>query len=695
MAVTNGPSRDNFVDTNRRPSSVGDSTIFDGEIPLTKAETFLQKQGASIHPIFAPDGTEPQQEDVTPMGNAFNQSAELHTEQFLKVMESYKASMKDPSVSVLNLREKHSWADVLQAAQDAEAVYVQAGKKGLRKTGRVLATKSEAALPFVRLIPNENCLSVLCGGLKIVFEAASRISERRDQVLKALLRIPNVISLAQESMENFPSDTALYNKASALYLAALAAIEGTTKWLMKDPSWKYPRSLLLGSLYNRSFKEKLQTLDEALNTLEERVSILRDGAIVSAKRIIGGVETVVRRIQKTGEVVDTTTKSTLQHVQDTDAKVASITEGIESIAKSQDETHVKIDHLSDLQQAKEEANRAMKTVLEETTKTSEWMRKKDRDISRLKKQVEVLERAAIALTSDDLLDLLGVSADSPIQDLRRVNRLRKSSELSASHIAKGVCESPKFREWQSKDVSSILFIEGSSPSIIRTRSSSVSHISTSVIEHFQDREPAVAIHFLCGFHTSLNDRESGPHGMMRSLICQLLRLFSPRLDFISSRRYRDQLEALSFHTLLDCFRKLVRRLPVTTVLFCVVDSVNFFEREWTEDCRNAIRDLQDLADDEGLGAIIKLLITSSSRSRSIRDIVPPSCRLLLPNDNVNGRDGPTKRQISIGARRLSIRANDSETMSPLQRRSCADSDEEDLTDLFSESDDSFVSDAMY
>lgn len=99
-----------------------------------------------------------------------SQSADLHTEQFLEAMEAYKASMKDPNMSILNLREKHSWSDVLRVAEHAEAIYTQAGKKGLRKVGRVIASKSEAALPLVRLIPNENYLSVLCGGLKIVFE---------------------------------------------------------------------------------------------------------------------------------------------------------------------------------------------------------------------------------------------------------------------------------------------------------------------------------------------------------------------------------------------------------------------------------------------------------------------------------------------------------------------------------------------
>lgn len=136
--------------------------------------------------------------------------------------------------------------------------------------------------------------------------------------------------------------------------------------------------MVLGPLYTKSFKEKIQALDEALGALQERVSTLRDGAIVR-------IEKVVNKVEETGDIAGSTTKATLHHVHSlqsemkglnlsvdrTGLKVSSITEDIKTLAKSQDETHVKIDHLHDLQQVKEEAKQAMMIVLEETTKTSE------------------------------------------------------------------------------------------------------------------------------------------------------------------------------------------------------------------------------------------------------------------------------------------------------------------------------------
>jgi hypothetical protein len=314
------------------------------------------------------------------------------------------------------------------------------------------------------------------------------------------------------------------------------------------------------------------------------------------------------------------------------------------------------------------------------------MKKKDRVIRRLKKQIEMLEKAATSLSQDDLLDILDVNADSPIQDLRRVLRAGQSTELSASHTAKGIIEGKKFKDWLSTDASAALFIEGRSSSASCGRNTPMSLMSSVVIESLHDKEPAIAIYFFCGSHTSSKDSIKGPHGMMRSLICQILRLFLVDLDFISSRRYREQLQSLNLYTLCDCFGKLVKRLPMDTVLFCIVDSICFFEKkEWAEDCRKAVNDLQDLADDDELGAVFKLLITSPSRSRYVGGTLPSQCRLLLPEDGLNGRDGPTERQISMRARRPA-KVKESDIFRSLRAKSCPDNGGEESSDFLSECD---------
>lgn len=94
--------------------------------------------------------------------------------QFLEVMEIYQSSIKDSTTIALDLRGTHSWEDVLQAAKDAEAAYQAAGAKGWRKLGRLVTTNSESVIPYLGLIPNGTYTSILCGGLKLVFQVSSK-----------------------------------------------------------------------------------------------------------------------------------------------------------------------------------------------------------------------------------------------------------------------------------------------------------------------------------------------------------------------------------------------------------------------------------------------------------------------------------------------------------------------------------------
>ena len=57
-------------------------------------------------------------------------------------------------------------------------------------------------------------------------------------MLETLLRIPNVIVQAEHSVEIFPSDLVLHDRAAELYLAVLTAVEGTTRWLLQNPACK-------------------------------------------------------------------------------------------------------------------------------------------------------------------------------------------------------------------------------------------------------------------------------------------------------------------------------------------------------------------------------------------------------------------------------------------------------------------------
>ena len=95
-------------------------------------------------------------------------------------------------------------------------------------------------------------------------------------------------------------------------------------------------AILRGPRYTKSFKERVKALDGTLGALQERVSNLRDEYIVRTEEGVERVQTVV------------------------------------------DATHVRVEHIQHMQhanlavqQAREEAQKAMRMVLEETNRTAE------------------------------------------------------------------------------------------------------------------------------------------------------------------------------------------------------------------------------------------------------------------------------------------------------------------------------------
>lgn len=286
--------------------------------------------------------------------------------------------------------------------------------------------------------------------------------------------------------------------------------------------------------------------------------------------------------------------------------------------------------------------------------------KDGRDIHRLKQRLKWVEEAAHGLNPAELLNILNISAEALNEEFRRLYRTCQSVEPADSQIAQGIFEGARFNEWFSADDSAALFIEGGPILADLGRFASLTLMSCLLIKSLEGKEPAVSISHFCDRHTSSSDPIRGPQGLMRSLISQAVRSFDSQLNlsFASSHRYREQLKSHSIRTLCECFASIVKQLPPETVLFCIVDKIDCFDKpQWAEDCRFMMREIQDLLYEYEVGPVFKLLVTSPVRSRYIGGIFPPQCRLLLSADGFAGRYNPTEREMSMGARRPRARKN--------------------------------------
>ncbi|KAG4431611.1 hypothetical protein IFR05_012904 [Cadophora sp. M221] len=180
---------------------------------------------------------------------------------------------------------------------------------------------------------------------------------------------------------------------------------------------------------------------------------------------------------------------------------------------------------------------------------------------------------------------------------------------------------PKLHRWIAGSGSSALFMNANCKGARRQSTSFVSaklmdSIHPSGIKPQHQPSGTFALSFFCGEHLGVDDPDSGVHGMMRSLLSQLL-LAYPDFDLYYIDRMRN-LDYEQVDDLCEMFYVLIAQLPSDVIVFCIVDSISFFE-EKNMLCKDAELVVQQLADivarTQDYGCTFKLLLTSPWNSR--------------------------------------------------------------------------------
>lgn len=118
------------------------------------------------------------------------------------------------------------------AARDGEGSVGFTGK--LKGAFRRLCQNAGAGTTLVNLVPTDNYLSVLCGGLKIIFMALQQTDHYRKDIYSALEDIPFIIGDHVAMVEINRSDEELHRRAAALYASLFNLMEVMFAWYLKS-----------------------------------------------------------------------------------------------------------------------------------------------------------------------------------------------------------------------------------------------------------------------------------------------------------------------------------------------------------------------------------------------------------------------------------------------------------------------------
>lgn len=159
----------------------------------------------------------------------------------------------------------------------------------------------------------------------------------------------------------------------------------------------------------------------------------------------------------------------------------------------------------------------------------------------------------------------------------------------------------------------------------------------------------VPLLFFCGRHATVADGQDpnkppsdpsvGARGLMRSFVSQLLENYYipygigiPMIPGELDAILNGDLDALS-----GLFSRLVHMLPPGCTVFCLVDGVEYFEREeLLDDTKRVMEPLLQLARSGATPGPLKVLLTSPTSTSDVRDWVHDGAILSLAQ---NGRQG--------------------------------------------------------
>ncbi|KAI0392716.1 hypothetical protein F5Y17DRAFT_341060 [Xylariaceae sp. FL0594] len=140
---------------------------------------------------------------------------------------------------------------------------------------------------WLGLLPTEShYLSVVCGGLKLIINAAARIRRVDQEILDALCKIPLTISSAQRVLNIFKDSQQLKLRSKALYQSVLGGLGHMLEYLKRSTVEK----ALVAGLRQQSFESKLldewiANMDTSLDAFNEEVELCHKEALHKLRKM--------------------------------------------------------------------------------------------------------------------------------------------------------------------------------------------------------------------------------------------------------------------------------------------------------------------------------------------------------------------------------------------------------------------------
>ncbi|KAK3319665.1 hypothetical protein B0T19DRAFT_432841 [Cercophora scortea] len=619
---------------------------------------------------------------------------EEEEDKFKAAIREYEGAAEPKYKTGVNPDDTHSIEQLWKIIDDEIETYQSKDKKGawgkVRLAFRKLGDGSEAVQGWLGLLPTESeYMSVICGGLKLIIQAAARMRNVAEKVLDALCQIPIILSGTRRVLSIFQESQELQKCSRALYKSVLLGLGHMLEYLRRKSAWK----VLKAGFKQQSFESGLV---DKIDDITKQRDAFNDEAELCHKE-------VVHRLEKASEKSGNEIKDEMRAISviisaaraEEERARRAIADGLHLVAMRVGELGREVASLrGDLDSKLYRPFQQLMKLLSTNPMAEDYVRLLRKQLDAPEETVpdQRVQRRSSALsvktkkssqksTRRALLAQLNYDPTTATTDLLANYSLGHTLSSDDQERGLHVIKSPQLAAWVEATSSTALLINGNAPAGAARRSAlsfvcarlvyvlhqirsppNTSSSSSSSDTSTAERPDIIPLHFFCGSHLS-RDEESwaSPAGIVNSLLAQLFTC-TGQTHLAADKTAREgsdsPFDPTDVEEVFARFNRAYKQLPTTAVVFCVVDGVSFFvdDDETAQDAVWLVEKLVGLAGrrkkkkKKKERAAFKLLITAPTRLRVDGEFVGGADVLVVPRE-VQDTGGFTAMRWSSGVGR--------------------------------------------
>ncbi|KAJ9149747.1 hypothetical protein NKR23_g4164 [Pleurostoma richardsiae] len=439
----------------------------------------------------------------------------------------------------------------------------------IRRAFRRVGNTKSVLEPWMQLLPSQSeYFSILCGGLKLIYTAAARLEDLREEIYRALEELPSLLSITYRAVDIFTKSERLQEASIELYVATLGLLEHIVNWFTERAAKKVLKSFLKQEAYQRELGDKVQSVRIAAKRFDQEAHLCSYRHLIDARFDIKAHTKLTREnhddllaeFSRLGEITGQQNASLASLIADKNSAnnqmiqmMAQRVLGIEAAIAQLTQTRLSQQTLNILNFT---PRMTVGAVLPANALPPNEGAFGSSSFHRLQPSDSVYRSIDLTHVERDL------SLNSkPIEAVPRATQDRTVFAVL----------SPQFQSWMASPLSEFIFMNFNTPSAPSPNPSA--YLCACLVSAVRQAPAAVvSLSFFCREHKSVGDAYYGATGMMRSLIAQLMAQ-RPNLR----NPYSNSEEESSVTDLCITFETLLLQLRPQDLAFCVVDCINCYE----------------------------------------------------------------------------------------------------------------------